>query len=228
MGYSTPLFDSLKKEDQELIKKHLDLVIQKNKELNLTRIDNEEEGMLLHVEDSLTSLPDMENAPEGLYGDMGSGAGFPGIPLAVATGRKTILIDARQKKMIAVQEMIDALGLTNRIGTYAGRAELLARKEAGSFSVLTARALSNLPVLLELAQPLLSMGGHLICYKSHMEEDELSEADRVAQLLGMKLVSDRDFMIGDEYDRRIIVFEKCRKSKVKLPRLEGQAQKKPL
>ena len=224
----TEYFKNLPSSQQSLIMRHLDLVIEANRTLNLTRIENREKGLILHVEDSLSGLPEMENAPKGRYADIGSGAGYPGIPLAIATGRKTLLVDARMKKMNSVEQMVSTLGLSNQISVYAGRAELLARSEPSSFAVITARALSRLNVLMELASPLLSRGGHLICYKSHVEDDELSDAERAMDLVGMRIVSDRSLVIGEIYERRILVYEKHRSPKVKLPRQEGMAQKKPL
>lgn len=219
--------DELNTEQQQLIRKHLDGVIAANSKVNLTRIDTVENGMLLHIEDSLSALPEIEAAPEGRYGDMGSGGGFPGIPLAVATGRSTTLIDARQKKMVVMQEIIEDLGLQDQVDTFAGRAELLAVKHPGEFAVLTARALAKLPVLLELASPLLQHDGQLICYKAQVEQQELDDAKRVQKATGMKLASDREFMLGDN-QRRILVFQKYAEPAVKLPRTEGSAQKNPL
>lgn len=220
-------FDALTEEQKKLVCKHLDLVIEANKSINLTRIDSTEDGMLLHVEDSLSGLPEIKEAPEGMYGDLGSGAGFPGIPLAIASGRMTMLVDSRKRKMDVVAEIISKLGLSTQISTYAGRAELLVRSKPESFSVLTARALSKLSVLMELASPLLVHGGRLVCYKAHVDKDELEHALELQKMLGMKLCSDRSFRLED-YDRRIIVFEKISNPEIKLPRLEGQAQKNPL
>lgn len=220
-------FELLEESQRKKIAQHLELVIEANRVINLTRIDTVEDGMLLHVEDSLSGLTEMDDAPDGLYGDLGSGAGYPGIPLAIATGRPTVLIDSRKKKMDVVQGIISEMGLSQQVRTYAGRAELLARSEAGTFSVLTARALSRLSVLMELASPLLVDRGWLICYKSHIDDEELNHALELQKEVGMKLVRDRSFELG-EHTRRIVVFEKSGKPKVKLPRLEGQAQKNPL
>ena len=220
--------DGLSEQQVSLLLKHLDLVVEKNKVVNLTRIEDLESAKLLHIEDSLSAVPELNDCPDGLYGDLGSGAGFPGIPLAVATNRKTTLVDARKKKMDAVREIVEALGLSHQIETYAGRAELLARSKNGAYSALTARALSKLSVLMELASPLLKHGGRLICYKSHVEDAELEHALSIQKTVGMKLVSDRKFKLGEDYDRRILVFEKVGKPTIKLPRLEGQAQKNPL
>ena len=222
------VFESLPKSKQDLIQEHLMLVIKANEKINLTRIDSFEEGMILHVEDSLAGLNELNEAPEGLYGDLGSGAGFPGIPLAIATGRQTVLVDARKKKMQTVAGMIDTLGLANQIGTFAGRAELLARTQSKRYAALTARALSKLEVLLELASPLLQEGGILIGYKAQITDEEISDARQIEKLVGMKMEQNRSFLLNGEYQRRILVFRKVGNPELKLPRLEGQAQKNPL
>ena len=221
-------YEQLTDEQKMVLNKHMELVIRFNSIVNLTRIDEKEKALLLHIEDSLTGLKELNDSPDGLYGDLGSGGGYPGIPLAIASGRKTVLIDSRMKKMEAMKAIVEELGLSDQISTYAGRAELLSRSKAGEFSVLTARALAKVSVLLELASPLLKIGGHLICYKSQVDEEEYENALRVAELVGMNLITDRSFLLGEDYKRRIITFEKIRKSKVKLPRNEGAAQKNPL
>ena len=73
---------------EDLLKRHLELVIEANKTTNITRISTWDEGMLLHVQDSLIGLPELNDAPEGWYVDIGSGAGYPGIPLAIESGEK--------------------------------------------------------------------------------------------------------------------------------------------
>ncbi|MDO4503173.1 MAG: 16S rRNA (guanine(527)-N(7))-methyltransferase RsmG [Coriobacteriia bacterium] len=214
---------------QRLIERHLDLIIEANKITNLTRIDSVEDGMLLHVEDSLSGLQEIQAAPEGLYGDLGTGGGFPGIPLAIATGRQTILADSVGKKTKVLDGVIEDLGLSDHVSTYHGRIEDLAVDHRFAFSVLTARALSQLSILMELASPCLKMGGQLICYKANVSEEELEHARELEKKLGMKIVSDRSFTLSDgQTNRRIIVFEKFAKPKLSLPRKVGFAQKKPL
>ena len=222
------IFDSLPESQQELLMKHLELVIKENERVNLTRIDSIEDGMALHIEDSLSALPEIREAPEGLYCDMGSGGGFPGIPIAIATGRKTLLIDSRMRKIQALDEMTIDLGLERQIDTYSGRAELLARTRKEEFSVITARALAKLSVLMELASPLLRRRGRLVCYKANLEDSELAHAGQVQKATGMKLVSEREFQLEGKFLRKIVVFEKVAKPTMKLPRQEGQAQKNPL
>ena len=214
---------------QELMGQYLDLILEANKTTNLTRITSRDEALVLHIEDSLVGLEEVNEAPDGLYGDLGSGGGFPGVPLALATGRETVLVDSVKKKMAIVQQAVNQLGLGRQITTCSDRIEDLALDRPGSFSVLTARALSRLVALLELSSPLLVKGGRLVCYKAQLSDEEMREARAVEDLLGMRLVSQRETTLSDGETRRtIVVFEKVGKAKLKLPRRIGAAQKTPL
>lgn len=210
----------------DLLKRHLELVIEANKTTNITRISTWDEGMLLHVEDSLVGLPEVEVAPEGRLVDIGSGAGYPGIPLAIESGRKTLLADSVGKKTAILASMVEELGLDN-VEVYTGRIEDLAREKAGVFAVVTARALAQLSVLMELASPLLQDDGRLVCYKANVSDEELQHALSLQERLGMSLVSDRAVELGDAC-RRIISFEKSGRPQINLPRKTGMAQKRPL
>ena len=220
--------EQLSEEQRKLVLRHLELVVEANKTTNLTRIDDWDEALLLHIEDSLAALEEINDCKQGPYADIGSGAGFPGIPLAIATGRKTTLVDARQKKMKVVDGIIESLGLEDQVRTFAGRAELLARSESNCFAVVTARALAKLSVLMELASPLLMKGGMLVCYKANLEDEELNHAKSIQKKTGMNIKNIRHFKLADEYDRTIVTIEKAAKPTIPLPRLEGQAQKNPL
>lgn len=220
---------TLSSAQQELIDQHLSLIIEANKVTNLTRITSESEARILHVEDSLVALSEVCDAPEGLYGDLGTGGGFPGIPLAIASGRETVLVDSVGKKIAILGQVVHELGLDDSVTTYAGRIEELALDRPGVFSVLTARALTQLPSLVELASPLLRLGGRLISYKANIEDEELDAAIALKGKVGMKLVSDRSLFLSDGVTkRRVIVFEKIAEPTVKLPRRNGMAQKRPL
>lgn len=218
-------------EDQtmSLMQRYLDSILEANKVTNLTRITDGEQARLLHIEDSLVGLPEVNEAPTGLYGDLGSGGGFPGVPLALATGRKTLLVDSMKKKMAIVQSALDDLSLSEQISTSSERIEDLPLEYKEKFAVLTARALSKLVSLIELASPLLKKGGRLVCYKAQLSSEELEEALAVQDLVGMKMISQREICLSDgETTRTIVVFEKIGKSRIKLPRRIGLAQKQPL
>lgn len=218
-------------EDQtmSLMQRYLDSILEANKVTNLTRITDGEQARLLHIEDSLVGLPEVNEAPTGLYGDLGSGGGFPGVPLALATGRKTLLVDSVKKKMAIVQSALDDLSLSEQISTSSERIEDLPLEYKEKFAVLTARALSKLVSLIELASPLLKKGGRLVCYKAQLSSEELEEALAVQDLVGMKMISQREICLSDgETTRTIVVFEKIGRSRIKLPRRIGLAQKQPL
>lgn len=215
-------------EQRLLLDLHLELVLKENEISNLTRIVNWDQGQLLHIEDSLLGVPEFMQAPTGRYGDIGTGGGFPGIPLAIVSDRETVLIDSVAKKTQALDRIINQLGLSARVSTYTGRTEELALEQPESFSVITARALSALPSLLELAAPLLSLKGHLICYKAEVGKDELDQAALLEEKLGMKLVSSRSTVLSDEKTKRtILVYKKVGEPRVSLPRRPGMAQKRP-
>lgn len=219
---------SVTEEQKELLEAHLRGVLEINKTHNLTRITSWEEGMLLHIEDSLVGIPEITEAPEGRYADLGSGGGFPGVEAAIMTGRETLLVDSVQKKMVALAGLMDEMGLSGMVSTYGGRIEDLSKEHPEEFAVLSARALSTLPSLLELSVPLLQIGGRLVCYKSQLPGNELEEACALEQKLGMKFVSNREVVLSDgETLRRIVVFEKVAQPTVKLPRRVGMAQKRP-
>lgn len=219
---------SLTVEQRKLLDLHLQLILEINKTTNLTRITDWEQGQLLHVEDSLFGLPALLKAPEGNYADFGTGGGFPGIPLAIMTGRKTLLVDSVKKKIAALDSVISQLGLEEQISTYAGRIEDLSLQQPESLSVISARALSSLPSLLELASPLLQQGGNLICYKSNPDQEEFDTAIAISQKLGMEFSYNYDGYLSDNKTHRtIIVYTKVSDPEVTLPRRVGMAQKKP-
>ncbi|MBQ9020625.1 MAG: 16S rRNA (guanine(527)-N(7))-methyltransferase RsmG [Eggerthellaceae bacterium] len=214
-------------EQQSLLEQYLREVLQKNEELNLTTITSFEAARMLHLEDSLLALPEVLAAPEGVLVDLGSGGGFPGVPLAVATRRETTLVDSRKKKMDAIAAILEACGI-NGVQTCAMRVEELALDQPEQYAVATARALSTLPVLLELAAPLLLRGGKLIAYKGPECADEIDAAAQLESKLGMRQTSIRRACLSDgATERTIVVYEKYASPQVKLPRRPGVAQKRP-
>lgn len=215
-------------EQQKLLDLHLELILEINKTTNLTRITDWEQGQLLHVEDSLFGLPALLEAPDGAYADLGTGGGFPGIPLAIMSGRQTLLVDSVQKKIRALQSVLSKMGLEDQISTYAGRIEELSIDKPEAFSVVTARALSSLPSLLELSSPLLSKGGNMICYKSQPDQDEIDTAKHVCKKLGMAFTNSYEGYLSDgKTYRLILIFTKISDPEISLPRRIGMAQKKP-
>lgn len=209
----------------ETIEEYLKNILEVNKNINLTNITDFVQAKLLLLEDSLSVLTELNDAPEGLYGDLGSGGGFPGVPLGIASRRDTVLIDSVSKKMNAVNNVLQNMNIQN-ISVYDKRIEELALEKPKAFSVLTAKGLSKIPSLLELASPLLEDNGQLIALKSH-EEEQFNNKE-LENKLGMRLIKEREYQLSnDEIYRKAYVFEKYKDPEVKLPRRIGLAQKKP-
>lgn len=213
----------------DLNKKHLQFVLDNNHRARLTAIVEPGEALRLHVYDSLTILPEVNKAPDGPLLDIGTGGGFPGIPLGVVTGRSVTLLDSVKKKVRLLEESIEALDASTPFKVSDLRAEEFALTSRNGFAVVTARALSSLPSLIELAQPLLRLGGVLIAQKGTVSSEEVAAGDKSAKLLGMKRTEWRQFKLphGDE-QRAVLVYEKSRECTMKLPRRPGMAQHKPL
>ncbi|MCF0225370.1 MAG: class I SAM-dependent methyltransferase [Fibrobacter sp.] len=139
----TLIFNNLSQEKKDAINRHLFLVMEKNKEMNLSAIRNIEEAKVLHIEDSLAALPELEDTQEGLYMDLGSGGGFPGIPLAIASGKKTMLVEATKKKANALSEFCKELDLENQVSVKDKRIEEITKEYEEKVSVITARAVTS-------------------------------------------------------------------------------------
>ena len=183
--------------------------------------------MLLHIEDSLSCLEEFKSQ-DGEFLDIGTGGGFPGVPLAIASGRTGVLIDSVQKKAKAVQDMIEQLDLENQIQARGIRSEELALEDGERFTTVVARAVSSLPVVMELATPLLTLDGELISLRGREDELAQEKIDSVAEKLGLEMISKRHIYISEVYERTIYVFKKVSQPTIKLPRRNGMAQKRPL
>ena len=207
---------------------HLDLVLEANKTTNLTRILKIEDAAVLHILDSLVLLPYINQAPEGALLDMGTGAGFPGIPLTIVTHRKATYIDSVGKKVDAVNSFVRALGLKHARG-FHDRLEEYARSHKKQFSVVTARALAPLPVLVEYAAPYLKDGGLFVITKGNPSDVELASGMSAAKICGFtQLLTDSIDLPDGLGHREFIVLKKSHSASVSLPRANGMAKKNPL
>ncbi len=208
---------------------YLEAVLVANGTVNLTRITVPAEALRLHLLDSLSALPEVLQSPAGRICDIGTGAGFPGVPLAFASDRSCTLLDSVGKKAEVVAAILSNLGIDDSFAVSRDRAEHHARLHAGVYSVCTARAVAPLASLVELSAPLLIHGGHLVALKGAPVEAELEAGHAAAKVAGLEFRGRRDFILaGGDEQRCVIVYEKVRKSRVALPRREGLAQHSPL
>lgn len=213
---------------EEAMVRHLEWVLEINQHINLTAIESFDAGLRLHVLDSLTCLPELAASKTGPMLDVGTGGGFPGVPLGLATGRETVLLDSVGKKVHALDGFLKQNGLSH-ISTHPGRAEEYARERPGGFAVVVCRAVAPLASLLELASPLLGDGGSFIALKGRLEPAEYEHALSVAALVGLKPMSRRFLSLprcGEH--REIVRFVREGNPSVALPRRTGMAQKRPL
>ena len=211
-----------------VIAQHLEMVMVANATMNLTSITDPRSAAWLHIVDSLFGAELVDHAIPGPICDLGAGAGFPGIPLGVVTKRKLTMVESTGKKAAFLQRVVDQLGMEASV--LAMRAERAGSEQAGAFAVVTARALTALPSVVELAAPLLMDGGVLIAYKGTPDTKELLRGDRAASQVGLRKIEDvRVSLAGaDAAARTLLVFERFRASKVSLPRRDGLAQHSPL
>lgn len=209
-----------------LIVGHSSAVLRANTRMNLTRLTDKSAVLELHIADSATALRALSDLPPGEIVDIGSGAGYPGFIVQILTGRRVTLVESVQKKATFLEETARALHLP--IQVVADRAEHLASSHAERYICAVARAVSSLPALVELASPLLALGGRLVAMKGSMDMDELRRGANAARLCGMSGVSLDEFELPQGEKRSIAVFTKLRAAQVSLPRRSGLAQRHPL
>jgi 16S rRNA (guanine527-N7)-methyltransferase len=219
---------SVTAEHARLLLSHLDSVLDWNRKLNLTAITDREQAVTLHIVDSLAAVRYVSQTT-GKTADIGSGAGFPGVPVAIVTERPVELIESIKKKAHFLDDCVASLGGLSGSRVLPFRAEEVAVSEACRYACVMARALTSLPALVELASPLLEPGGRLIALKGVPTLEELRSAASVAGIVGMKENSRLDYQLpGLEVSRSIICYAKVGESEIALPRRIGLAQKRPL
>lgn len=207
------------------------ILIEKNKVMNLTGITEWEEVVQKHFIDSLALVKAVDLSKELKILDMGTGAGFPGIPLKIAfPNLEIVLLDSLNKRIKFLQEVIDNLGL-KKIEAYHGRAEEFAKKEKfrEQFDYVVSRAVANLATLSEYCIPYVKMNGKFIPYKSGEITEELEQSKKAIQILGGKLLEVKEFLLPDsDIGRSLVIIEKVQSTKKKYPRMGGKPSKEPL
>lgn len=213
--------------------RYYEMLIKKNQVMNLTAITEWEEVQVKHFLDSLAwlKLMPVERLKEKKFIDVGTGAGFPGIPLKImCPGLEVVLADSLNKRLAFLNEVIEELEL-QKITTVHGRAEELGQnpKYRESFDYCVSRAVANLSTLSEYCIPFLKTGGSFVAYKSGEIEDELNMAKKAIQILGGKINYTESFRLPNtDISRTLVVIEKEKTTSPKYPRKAGMPGKQPL
>ncbi len=205
------------------------LIQQTNKVMNLTAVDDDAGILWRHFIDSCQVLRYIPIAQCDKIADIGSGAGFPGMPLAIVSGARATLVDALNKRVNFLNGVIDDLGLDN-VEALHDRAESFARRPEyrESFDYVFCRAVTDLAVLIEYVVPLLKVGGHFIAYKSSDIKTEVAASENALKQLNSKITE--IFEYTDNYGvlRTLVCVKKLATTIDKYPRRVGIPAKRPL
>jgi 16S rRNA (guanine527-N7)-methyltransferase len=210
------------------LNRYYELLIEKNKVMNLTNIVEKESVYLKHFYDSLTlaTICDLNNVTS--LCDIGTGAGFPGLVIKIIYPHiNIVLIDSLDKRIKFLNDVIEDLDLKNIIALHT-RAEEYARKSREEFDIVTSRAVARLSILTELCLPLVRVGGYFIAMKANAKE-EIREIDRNLSILSSKINKIQTFILPIEgSNRTLIKIEKTKITDKKYPREFKEIKKKPL
>lgn len=212
-------------------KKYFELLVEWNEKMNLTAITDLPSVYLKHFYDSISTSFYFDFSKVTSVCDVGAGAGFPSIPLKICFPHLYVtIVDSLNKRITFLNHLSEELGLDHVQFVHA-RAEEFGQnpKYREQFDVVTARAVARLSVLSELCVPLVKKCGQFVALKAAAGAEELKDATKALQTLGVKLVNEFNFLLpGENSERTLYVFDKVKETPKKYPRQPGLPNKKPI
>ena len=219
----------LNEEQLDKFYKYMNLLLEWNEKMNLTAITDEDGIILKHFVDSLTVLEYLKDAKSII--DVGTGAGFPGIPISIMNSDKTIvLMDSLNKRINFLNDVVQKLNLDN-VRTVHSRAEDLGQNNMHrqKYDVVISRAVANLTTLAEYMLPLTKIGGMCICMKGQEIVDEIKNSEYAIELLGGEIETIDEFCLpNSDMKRNIIIIRKIKNTDRRFPRKAGMPSKEPI
>ena len=217
----------LTKKQEEQFESYFNKLVEYNKHTNLTTITERKEVYYKHFYDSLTLLPFIKNENASLC-DMGSGAGFPSIPLKIIyPSLKITIIDSANKRVTFLKQLVELLKLEDVTISHS-RVEEYGLKNQEKFDIVTARALGNFTLISEMALPMLKVGGTFLVMKGSRGKEELNEAQNALKILSGKVVNEMNLELPYDYGMRSIFKVEKTKHVKGYPRRYPEMLKKPL
>ncbi len=208
-----------------------EILVEWNQKMNLTGIEDEREVFIKHFLDSVSAINTNYIKEDSSIIDVGTGAGFPGLPLKICyKNLELTLLDSLNKRINFLQEVSNQVNLEG-IKFIHGRAEDFGKYEEyrEKYDIATARAVAGLPILMELCVPFVKVGGHFICLKGPNANLELEESKLAMETLGVEFIEKIDIELPElQLDHNILVFKKVKNTPEKYPRKAGKPSKNPL
>ena len=199
-------------------------MVKQNEVMNLTGITDDKGVANLHLLDSLTVMASADLKGKTII-DVGCGAGFPGVPLAVASGAKVTLLDSLGKRMKWLESCLPELGIEAECITARAEEAVATRRESYDFA--TSRAVARLNILLELTAPYVKVGGYVLAMKGTAAREELAECANAMKKLGLKLEEVKEFPI-DGTNHAVIILRKIAPTPKQYPRRFAKIKQSPL
>lgn len=226
--YSSSINVMLSEEQKEMFYEYMNILLEWNQKINLTTIIKPEDIIIKHFIDSLTVLKYIKNEKINVI-DIGTGAGFPGIPIKIANESNNVtLLDSLNKRVVFLDNVINELKLKDIVAVHARAEEYIKKEKREIYDIAVSRAVANMSTLLEYLLPYLKINGICVCMKGPNIEEELENSKKALNILGGKIIKIDSFNLPDGSKRNIIIVKKIKNTPIKYPRKNNKPLKEPI